>query len=171
MLLPRIYYLHNSHLIKYILNLGGIGLIITCLFCGYEALKDPYSWSLGQNLVYYAFIRICYALGALMLIMSIFLGHFNVALRSLQNNYFRAFGKLSFSAALISPLVITLMYQGQTYAMYLTIMGGVVFGMGNIVSILLVSLVLYLTVEYPLKQLVLTLKEAITAGSQKNLIE
>ncbi len=44
---PKIDYLHRSHFIGYLLNLGGIGLIITCLFCGYEALKDPYSWNLG----------------------------------------------------------------------------------------------------------------------------
>jgi hypothetical protein len=98
--------------IKYLLNLGGIGLIITCLFCGYQALKDPYSWDLAQNLVYFAFIRFSYALGALLLLLSIFLGHFNLASVSLRSVYFRALGKLSFSSALISPIVITLMYQG-----------------------------------------------------------
>ena len=121
-------------------------------------MKDPYSWNLAQNLVYFAFIRICYALGALLLIMSIFLGHFNIAEKFLRNVYFRSLGKLSFSAALISPIVITLMYQAQTYAMYLTIMGGIVFGMGNLVSILLCSLILHLTVEDPLKQIVLLIR-------------
>jgi hypothetical protein len=33
-------------------------------------------------------------------------------------------------------------------------MGGIVFGMGNIISIVMCSLLLYICVEYPLKEIV-----------------
>jgi uncharacterized membrane protein len=62
-------------------------------------------------------------------------------------------GKVSFESALLSPMIITLAYQGQEYPMYLTVMSGIAFGMGNILSILSVSILVYLFLEHPLKQL------------------
>ena len=38
--------------------------------------------------------------------------------------------------------------------MYLTIPAGIAFGMGNIISILSVSMLIYLFLEYPIKRLV-----------------
>lgn len=82
---PRLHSLHTSSYTSPLLNLTGVGLIITCLFCGYEALKDPYAWPLWKNFLYFAFVRIAYVLGTFLLLTSIFLGTFNSGLRCLSN--------------------------------------------------------------------------------------
>jgi hypothetical protein len=71
---PRIHYMHEKRWVGLAMTYGGIGLVITCLFCGYEALKDPYAWPLWKNLVYFAFVRPAYVLGSLLTITAIFLG-------------------------------------------------------------------------------------------------
>ncbi|TNV82284.1 hypothetical protein FGO68_gene11296 [Halteria grandinella] len=154
---PKIHKLHTHPLTGWVLNTLGIALVVTCLFCGAEALKDPYSWPQWKNFLYFGFVRIAFVLGSMLLLTSMFLGRFNSGLRSLRSPYFRALGKLSFSCALISPIVIICMYCGQDYTMYLTILDGVAFGMGNIISVVLCSIVVYLGVEYPLKRLIMVL--------------
>jgi hypothetical protein len=150
---PKIHYLHQNRYMGPLFNILGLALIITCLFCGYEALKDPYSWPMWKNFLYFAFVRIAYVIGALLIITSMFLGRFNSGMRSLRNPYFRALGKLSFESALISPIVIICLYCGQDYTMYLTVFRGIAFGMGNILSIVLASLIIFLFIEYPLKRM------------------
>ena len=149
-----IHLLHTSRWVSPVLVLLGIGLILTCLFSGYEALKDPYSWPPWKNYVYFALIRPAYVTGCMLIFIAMVTGNFNSGMRCLRNVYFRALGKVSFESALVSPMVITLAYQGQEYPMYLTVFGGVAFGMGNILSILLVSIPIYLMIEYPIKRLV-----------------
>ena len=146
--------LHKSRWVSPMLVLTGLGLILTCLFSGYEALKDPYSWPPWKNYLYFALIRPAYVIGCMLLFTAMVTGHFNSGMRCLRNTYFRALGKISFESALVSPMVITLAYQGQEYPMYLTIPGGIAFGMGNIISILSVSILIYLFLEYPIKRLV-----------------
>jgi hypothetical protein len=92
------------------LVLTGIGLILTCLFCGHEALKDPYSWPKWKNYVYFAMVRPAYVTGAMMLWIAMVTGNFNGGMRAMRGSYMRALGKLSFESALISPMVITLAY-------------------------------------------------------------
>ena len=148
-----IHKLHSAKWVSPALVLTGIGLILTCLFSGYEALKDPYSWPPWKNYVYFALIRPAYVTGCMLILIAMFTGNFNSGMRCLRNVYFRSLGKVSFESALLSPMIITLAYQGQEYPMYLTVMSGIAFGMGNILSILSVSILVYLFLEHPLKQL------------------
>lgn len=78
------------------------------------------------------------------------LGHFRSGAVTLRNSYFRALGKISFEANLLAPILIMIVYSGQEYAIYLTITGGAMFGLGHILIIIMVSLIMYLLVEYPL---------------------
>jgi peptidoglycan/LPS O-acetylase OafA/YrhL len=104
-------------------------------------------------MLYFAFVRIAFCVGAMLLVFAMILGHFNSGMRSLRNPYFRALGKISFEACLISPMIIVLMYCGQDYTMYLTVFRGIAFGMGNILAIVLASLATYLFLEYPMKRM------------------
>ena len=150
---PKIHYIHTHKWVGNTFITVGIALIITCMFCGYEAIKSTYSWPLWKNVVYYAFVRLAYAIGVMLIFMTIFFGQFNVGMKSLRNSYFRAFGKLTFEAALITPIIIVLLYCGQDYALYLTIPLGIAFGTGNILSVLGASLLIYLCIEHPLRRI------------------
>ena len=85
----------------------------------------------------------------MLLFMSMCIGHFNSAAVTLRNSYFRALGKLSFEANLLAPILIMLLYSGQEYAIYLTIIGGTMFGLGHVLVIVIVSLLMYFLIEYP----------------------
>jgi hypothetical protein len=74
-------------------------------------------------------------------------------LRTLKNTYFRAFGKLTFLTAIISPVILNIMYCGREDAIYLTNPTVMNIGAGNIICVALAAFPLYLLVEYPIQRL------------------
>lgn len=90
----------------------------------------------------------------LMIILSIFLGHANLAKHVFKNNYMRSFGRMAFDAGLASPIVITSLYFGQEQSVFLTDPISTVFGAGHIACNLLLAFVLFILVEYPLRSAV-----------------
>jgi hypothetical protein len=89
----------------------------------------------------------------MILLFTIFLGHFNSGLRTLKNTYFRAFGKLTFLAAITSPVIVNLMYCGKEDAIYLTNPTVMNIGAGNILCVALAAFPLFLLVEFPMQRL------------------
>ena len=63
-------------------------------------------------------------------------------------------GKIAFECALISPLVISLLYDRTMSGIYITVNEGVSFLAGNIISNLLLAIILYLIIEYPAQQII-----------------
>ena len=88
------------------------------------------------------------------LFWTMLLGHFNLGLRTLKNTYMRAMGKQTYICALASPIVITLIYLGQDYALYLTNPSSTIFGAGHVLCNVMTSFLLYIFIEYPLKTVV-----------------
>ena len=104
--------MHKHKWTGYGSNLIGNGLVILNLLCGYNAVKDPYEWPMYKNALYYGFTRISYAFGILLVFLAVVLGHFNIGLTVTSNNYMRGLGKLTYTAALLCPIVIMLAYCG-----------------------------------------------------------
>jgi hypothetical protein len=82
------------------------------------------------------------------------MGHFNSGLRSLKNTYFRAFGKFSFLGAIISPVIVNLLYCGSEEEIYLSNPTATNLGAGNIICICLAVFPMYLIIEFPITRLV-----------------
>lgn len=81
-------------------------------------------------------------------------GQFNSGNRALRNDVFRAMGKLSFIAALIHPFVILYFYSAPEKGLFLTFSGVFYLGIGNILCELTLSFLIFLVIEFPLKQIV-----------------
>ena len=79
------------------------------------------------------------------------LGQFNFGSNLLRNSYFRALGKLSFGTGCIAPIVIMLMYHGQEYSLSIDTLNTLYLALGNIISVIMACIPLYLIVEHPLK--------------------
>ena len=87
------------------------------------------------------------------ILFTMFIGQFNSGLRTLKNTYFRALAKLTFICAIISPVVLNLMYCGREDAVYLTNPTVMNIGAGNIICVALAAFPIYLIVEYPIQRL------------------
>lgn len=155
--------MHKARWLGFTFNVFGNALVLLNLLCGYEAVKDPYAWPMYKNALFNGFTRISYAVAILLVFASVVLGHFEIGRIVCSNSYMRGLGKLTYSGALLCPIVITLAYCSQDYSMYLTIPGVMYLGIGNIISELIVCFFVYLSIEYPLKNLVgLTLLKKIS---------
>jgi hypothetical protein len=109
---PRLYILHTKPWISHLGQLLCLGVIPFTLFISHSANKDPYSWPQWLNDVYYTFNKFLFMMAVTFLMLTVFLGHGNLFKVILKNTYTRAGGKICFEAALVTPVLITLLYFG-----------------------------------------------------------
>ena len=110
---PQVHYLMNSPILSYVSIILGNGLIVFNFLIGHPAIADPYSWTMLENQLYCSVVRVTYNVGCFMIIIPMFLGHFNFGKYLMSTSLMRAIGKLSFLVALILPLAIGLLYNTQ----------------------------------------------------------
>jgi hypothetical protein len=151
---PKLHWFHKRPTLSIFINWISVALIFFTLASGFEANEDPYQWDQWLNNLYWAINRTLFVLGAVMLLFTMFIGHFNIGLRTLKNTYFRAFAKLTFICAIISPVIVNLIYCGREDAIYLSNPTAINLGAGNIICVALAAFPLYLLVEFPVKRLV-----------------
>lgn len=132
----------------------GVVLVFTNLLISYSATKEPYSWTMTENMLFYGLTRPAYSLGCFLIFYAIIVGHFNIGKISLTNDYFRAIGKLSFESALIHPIIIMMLYGSTQGGLYLTVWSVLYFGIGNVISIAIAGFVIFMVFEYPAKRLI-----------------
>jgi hypothetical protein len=132
----------------------GVAMIFFSLASAFQANVDPYKWPQWLNNVYWGFNRLLQVIGSLFILYAIFMGHFNSGLRTLKNTYFRSFGKFSFLGAIISPVIVNLLYCGSEEAIYLSNPTAMNLGAGNIICICLAVFPMYLIIEFPITRLV-----------------
>ena len=82
------------------------------LLRNHEANIDAYKWNQISNDFYYGLNKMIFLAALLMIILTIFLGHANLAKHIFKNHYTRSFGKMAYAAGLASPIVITSLYFG-----------------------------------------------------------
>jgi hypothetical protein len=65
-----------------------------------------------KNVVYYGFNKFFFVWSAMILFVTMVLGHFNWGVNILKNPYCRASGKLVYLTALIGPILVACIYLG-----------------------------------------------------------
>lgn len=93
------------------LFLTGFALVLTNLLIGHSAYAAPYSWSMTENALFFALGRPTYVLGLWLILLVFFTGGFTFGKAFMGRSIFRVLGKLAFEAALITPLMIQLIYS------------------------------------------------------------
>jgi len=108
---PWINKVHQSTLCHVLMFSTGLALVLANLLAGHSAIASPYSWSMQANISFYIVSRPTYILGIYLILFVFFTGGFTFGKAFLSGPLMRAMGKLTFEAALITPLMIQLIYS------------------------------------------------------------
>jgi hypothetical protein len=152
---PIIHFLQNTPLLTRFLFLCGIVIIFVNFTIIFEASKDADNFSSTDNIIYFGISRLTFAIGVIWVWLCILLDHMHAAKRFLTNSYFRSMGKLSFETTLIYPIIILFFCVSQRNTYYVCFFSTMMFGMGNTLANILFAILLYLSIEYPFKNLII----------------
>lgn len=108
---PLINKITRSDLIHTIMFLLGFGIILMNLLVGHQAIADPYSWTTAGNVAYFTIGRVSYPVGIWIILFVFFTGGFTMGKTFLGRAGFRIMGKICFEAALITPMMVQLIYS------------------------------------------------------------
>ena len=89
----------------------GLLLVGTNLLIGHSAIADPYSWSMAENVAFNTLTRPTYVTGIFLILFVFFTGGFTFGKEFMGRSMFRVLGKLTYEAAMITPLMIQLIYS------------------------------------------------------------
>ena len=67
---------------------------------------------------------------------------------------FIAFGKLSFESALITPIMVQLIYSTMPDGVFISFNKVIELGIGNVCCVLLAAMFIYLAFEFPIRRIV-----------------
>lgn len=151
---PCLNYMHHSSVLHSVMFLVGLGLVLFALLIGHSAFASPYSWSMTENAVYFMLTRPIYVIGTWMILFVFFTGGFTFGKAFLGRAIFRVLGKLAFEAALITPLMIQLIYSQLQDGLFIQFNKVLELGCGNIICVMAASIVLYLLFEFPFKRII-----------------
>ena len=150
---PVLNWIHHSNLGHAIMFMIGLGLVLLNLFIAHSAIAHPYSWTMAQNVTSMVVLRPFYAAGTWMIIFVVFTGGFTFGKAFLGRAIFRVLGKLAYESALITPLMVQLIYSQLPNGLYLQFSKVLELGLGNIVCVMVAAMMLYLMFEYPFRRL------------------
>ena len=108
---PFVDRLHHSKLIHALMLTSGLLLVVGNLFIGHSAIADPYSWSMAENVIFNTLTRPTYVIGIFLILFVFFTGGFTFGKEFMGRTIFRVLGKLTYEAAMITPLMIQLIYS------------------------------------------------------------
>ena len=167
---PTINFLHNSNLTHVIMFLVGFALVMANLLCGHSAIASPYSWSMTANVLYFTLTRPTYAIGIHMILFVFWTGGFTFGKAFISRALFRVLGKLSFESALITPLMVQLIYSTLENGIFVQFNKVLELGLGNVVCVMIAAFFLYLLFEYPFRRVIeLTVLKYVSHDEVYNL--
>ena len=134
--------------------LTGIFLVMFCLLIGHSGIEAPYSWTMTENVFYMTLTRVLYSLGIWLILFVFFTGGFTFGKAFMSRPFFRVCGKLSFESALITPLMVQLIYSQLPNGLFVQFNKVLELGLGNVVCVMVASILLYLLFEFPFKRLI-----------------
>ena len=108
---PWINFVHHSTCTHAIIFCIGLGFVLTTLLIGHSAIAAPYSWTMTENVFYFTLTRNFFAIGIHMILFVFFSGGFTFGKVFMGRPIFRVLGKLSFESALITPMMVQLIYS------------------------------------------------------------
>lgn len=125
-------------------------MIIINLFISYGCTKTPYAWSKAANMAFFALTRVTYALGWMMLIFYIILGHSRVGLFVLSNPPMNAAGRLVYISYLISPIIMMVVYSNTYSGVFMTLVGNITLGMGHMTLAFTFGALIFILIQWPI---------------------
>ena len=133
---------------------AGFALVMTNLLIGHSAIAAPYSWTMEENAFYFALTRPTYVLGIHMILFVFWTGGFTFGKSFMGRTIFRVLGKLAFESALITPLMVQLIYSQLPNGLFVQFNKVLELGIGNCVCVMFAGIMLYLCFEYPFRRLI-----------------
>jgi hypothetical protein len=106
-----------------------------------------------KNACYYTLVHLLYALCNILAIFLIFCGGFPIARAFLSRPFFIGLGKLTFVTALITPIMVQLIYSQLPEGLFIYFFGVQQLGIGNVICVMMAGLALYLLFEFPFRRL------------------
>lgn len=137
-----------------LLILFSLVMVLTSFTSAWRSNQNAYKVDFVFDVLYYGFARFLLVAGALIILFLSFMGHYKTLVSTFMNEYVRAFGRLSYTMGLITPIVIIMFYCSQETAIFLYGPTSTMFAIGHMVSNMLTGLFMFLVIEYPLAQLV-----------------
>jgi hypothetical protein len=106
-----------------------------------------------KNACYYTFVHTLYSFANIIALFLIFCGGFPMARAFLARPFFIGLGKLTFVTALITPIMVQLIYSQLPEGLFVYFIGVQELGIGNVICVMMAGLTLYLLFEFPMKRL------------------
>lgn len=103
--------MHESKILHAVMFLFGFLLVATAFMICHPAIAKPYSWTMAQNAAYFGTARFFYVLGIYLMLFVFFTGGFTLGKAFMGRAIFRVLGKLAFESALITPMMVQLIYS------------------------------------------------------------
>ena len=151
---PCLNKLHKSAILHSVMFLIGFGLVLFNLLIGHSAIASPYSWNMTENAVYFSLTRSTYVLGVWLILFTFFTGGFTLGKAFMGRTIFRVLGKLTIESALITPMMVQLIYSQLPNGLFVQFNKVLELGLGNVVCVMVASFGLYLLFEYPFRRLI-----------------
>ena len=77
-------------------------------------------------------------------------GHSLTGKLALSNPIFNAAGKLVYSAYLISPIIMMIVYANTDHGIFMTLVGNMTLGMGHMFIAFIFGFLIYLMIQWPI---------------------
>lgn len=145
----KINYLYKNKCLLNTLAAFGLVFIITVLFASHTAIARPYSWTLAENMVWFSCSRPVFNTGMFMIFASFFCGGSTVMKGLLSRTYFQIGGKMCLITALITAMVLNMLYMNWPGSIYVTFAEVFYVGVGCLITSLLLSFVIYTVIQFP----------------------
>eukprot|EP00347_Sterkiella_histriomuscorum_P012674 403367660 len=149
---PILSRIHHWHSFTMMSQTAGNALFAALLFGNYDSYNNPREWSGAISITYYTVQRLAFSIAYSLHILCIFIGNSTKINMFLGSVYLRSLGKLSFVAAMIGPIVGFYLTFSMEKSIWLSYINSVFLDFGTYFFVMIVSLVVYLCVEYPLKK-------------------
>ena len=150
---PCLNFLHHSTLMHFLFVTIGMACILFGLLSGHDAIVNADKWSQPLNVAYYTVERPVYVFGMYLILFTFFTGGFTFGKTFLTRPFFLVLGKLTFITALITPMMIQLIYSTMDRGLFVSFNRVLELGVGNMITILVAALLLHFLFEFPLKRL------------------
>lgn len=109
---------------------------------------------MAENAAYFTMTRITYAVGIHIILFVFFTGGFTFGKVFLGRPIFRVLGKLSFESALITPMMVQLIYSQLPNGLFVQFNKVLELGLGNVVCVMVAGTFLYILFEFPFKRII-----------------
>uniref|UniRef100_A0A7S3G093 Acyltransferase 3 domain-containing protein n=1 Tax=Strombidium rassoulzadegani TaxID=1082188 RepID=A0A7S3G093_9SPIT len=142
-------------------------LIYESLFVDFPRQMDPFGWTRSQNAWYYALSRIAWATAFCIFFFHMVLGHNPIMFVGCRSNPTNFMGEMIWSNYLLCPLIYMNMYCTTPEAIYMTMLGNVILGMGSMTFTIIISVIFMLFIQYPVESIVKQLSRPMVVPRSK----